>query len=328
MASRLLRSTDTGAPTLSTTPGSLNNVLKKVLVEGYGATAPLGWSLEFENIPSNEIVVRPGAGVRPFFRIMNNGNDARYNRAQVYMYQTMSDYNVGLLQSPEYGVTHPPSIKIRWNNTNSTDVLPWVVIGDAYGFYIIVKYGSVDYIDTVGNHHLWAAHYFGDYIPYDFTNVWNSCSIGHAYGTDGSDGYFITTAALNVQREWYQVFLRDIDKNVGYVTGSMFTPETYRFGNCMANADGTGISPIAGRMIGGNTLVQTGKGILGVMPGLINPYYVAPALTVDERKEFYVLDSGTKAFVFSDKYTSNDWNDSTHAQKIMILIGEGFRRAI
>ena len=46
---RLLSYTDTGAPQLQGTVGSLAAVLKAALVDGYGSVAPLGWTLEYSS---------------------------------------------------------------------------------------------------------------------------------------------------------------------------------------------------------------------------------------------------------------------------------------
>lgn len=46
---RTLRSTDTDAPQLSATIGSLKTVLKACLITGYGSTASLGWTMPFED---------------------------------------------------------------------------------------------------------------------------------------------------------------------------------------------------------------------------------------------------------------------------------------
>lgn len=46
------RSTDTGAPQLTNTAGSLKTVLKACLVEGYGSQASLGWEMKAEDTTS------------------------------------------------------------------------------------------------------------------------------------------------------------------------------------------------------------------------------------------------------------------------------------
>ena len=43
------RSTDTNAPQLTKTAGSLKTVLKACLVEGYGSQPALGWDMPYEN---------------------------------------------------------------------------------------------------------------------------------------------------------------------------------------------------------------------------------------------------------------------------------------
>lgn len=53
------RYTDPGAPQITNgTPSEWINVLKKVLVEGYGSKAALGWTLEFENAGAFKVAFR------------------------------------------------------------------------------------------------------------------------------------------------------------------------------------------------------------------------------------------------------------------------------
>ena len=53
------RYTDPGAPQVNNgTPSEWINVLKKVLVEGYGTKVGLGWTVEFENAAAFKIAFR------------------------------------------------------------------------------------------------------------------------------------------------------------------------------------------------------------------------------------------------------------------------------
>ena len=49
---------DTGAPSLAPGNGNLQDLLKAVLVDGYGSYDPLGWSMEYDDTLNDVRVFR------------------------------------------------------------------------------------------------------------------------------------------------------------------------------------------------------------------------------------------------------------------------------
>ena len=62
MATRTYRSTDASAPVMEYSAGSLIDVLKACLVDGYGAMPPAGWSYTTIDAPTNRAAFTQGAG--------------------------------------------------------------------------------------------------------------------------------------------------------------------------------------------------------------------------------------------------------------------------
>ena len=55
---KIFKSSDTGAPLLTSSAGGMNAILKACLVNGFGAKEPIGWDLVFEEQSSNKLVLR------------------------------------------------------------------------------------------------------------------------------------------------------------------------------------------------------------------------------------------------------------------------------
>lgn len=123
------RSTDAGAPQLVTgKPSSWINILKKVLVEGYGDKSPLGWTVEFEDTGTRSIVFRNsltngGSGCYVKFYSVG-GSDNNYTTLGIKVAQSFTDINTFIKGLGARGL-NPHS---NYNN--------WVIIGTSRGFYI------------------------------------------------------------------------------------------------------------------------------------------------------------------------------------------------
>lgn len=93
MASREYASTDASAPTCTGEVGSLNNLLNKVLVTGYGTQPAAGWTKPYET--SNIAVFMTGDG-QACLQVNDAGPGVgTYKEARVRGYEAMSAYNTG-----------------------------------------------------------------------------------------------------------------------------------------------------------------------------------------------------------------------------------------
>jgi hypothetical protein len=203
------RSTDVGAPQLiNGKPSSWINILKKVLVDGYGDKAPLGWTLEFEDTSVFSVAFRNSladSGSGCFAKFYSTTNvDGNYAVLGMNCCQSMSDINT--LIKP---------VGARGISTNSS-VPHWQIIGTSRGFYIscestIIKMGSpgggnVEHQcyfigdfessvigDTSPYTIVSGTNGAGDVISSNGLNFYTNYMYSNVYATDGSSGSVFCT---------------------------------------------------------------------------------------------------------------------------------------
>lgn len=118
---------DAGAPQISIANYlDFVNVLKKCLVDGYGAKAPLGWTVEYEDAVNNKIVFRNST-------INGSGGYVQFwyvNSNTIYMQSATHMTGIDLFVNEGY----VNSINLASNFNNAK----WIVIGTDTAFYIEV----------------------------------------------------------------------------------------------------------------------------------------------------------------------------------------------
>ncbi|MCB2381288.1 hypothetical protein KV201_03735 [Shewanella sp. SR1] len=122
---------DAGAPQLTgRTPAEFVNVLKKVLVDGYGVKAGLGWSVAFEDTILNKIAFRnstvDGSGGYVQFWCPE-GTNATNSRFSYRSAQGMSGLDNFIKPCPLGNI---------WAGGTPVGVQRWMVIGTVAGFYL------------------------------------------------------------------------------------------------------------------------------------------------------------------------------------------------
>ncbi|MGI2021726.1 hypothetical protein [Shewanella glacialipiscicola] len=150
------RHTDAGAPQLTSgTPSQWIDILKKVLVDGYGSKLPLGWTLEFENAGQYKVAFRNkiadgGTGGYVQFWSSTGGNPAD---ASMNFQCAQSMTALDTFTRPGYG-----------RQINSASWLRgWEIIGTSRGFYLSIYQTNVT---TVGFTDTGSKVYFiGDIAP-------------------------------------------------------------------------------------------------------------------------------------------------------------------
>lgn len=152
MAVTVYRSTDTSAPVLSGTVGTLINLLDKCLVAGYGSQVAAGWTKPFTG--TNTAVFRMGGGNQFYIDVLDNGPGTGAAReARVRGYETMTAVSTGTGPFPTVAQVTNGDV-IRKSLTADATARVWTLIADDRTFYLFVLTG-----DTAG---LWLCYSFGD----------------------------------------------------------------------------------------------------------------------------------------------------------------------
>lgn len=73
MAVTKYMSSDSGAPIMNGTQGSLVNVLDAILVNGYGSKSPAGWTKPFSGTSKAVYRNSPLTGTGTYYRVYDNG---------------------------------------------------------------------------------------------------------------------------------------------------------------------------------------------------------------------------------------------------------------
>lgn len=201
MAPRIYSSEDPGAPALTGQAGSLADLLRAVLVTGYGSGAAaregLGWTIEYYD--GQVIVFRnsPVFGTGSFIRVDDRGAIGSARQATLRGYSDMDAADSGT--NPFPATSHPNGSVFAKSSTLDSSSRPWIIIGTPVGIYYMPEpvpgYGRVPY-------------YFGDFDSalspdpggcmvagspvtsnwpgspsFNFTNLFNGSGVmGHAAG--------------------------------------------------------------------------------------------------------------------------------------------------
>lgn len=128
--SRRYLSSDGNAPVLNGISGSLVNVLKKCLVEGYGTKQAAGWEMPFANVGETVACFRSATpdGTNFFLQVTNAGA-----AASCFGYESMTSESAGVNRFGS-GLSLPTS------QTADATARPWVLIAtDKYVYFFSYK---------------------------------------------------------------------------------------------------------------------------------------------------------------------------------------------
>lgn len=328
--SRIFKSTDASAPQFQLASGQFKDVLKAVLVNGYGSTPSLGWTLEYE--VGNVAVFRMKGGTRYYLRLDDTTISTEY-ATSISGFKTMDTINTGTERVPAIGI-NPPAFRKR---NGGSDNIPWIIIGDDAGIIILhkAKYAG-NPTDVLTN--VWTPCYFGDYIPFDIKNKWNFCLLStydvsggvagiHKHVPTNSIGHFI-------QRD------HSFTKGAQYCGVSTYNASAY-FGNGQATL--TGGLGLSGCMVGGTlytlpvflyqnmlgTNTNSSTCLLGALPGIREP------IMTDGESKTYIPFANTMDVTFNGPDYSQllayvdcaglyvVWYQQS--SKLVFRIGKGFR---
>ncbi len=141
-------STDPGAPALTGQAGSLINVLRAVLVTGYGtgpnAKAGLGWTEEFTGV--NKAVFRNSLLLGTGYRLRVDDSNAQF--AWLRGHSTMSDIDTGADPTPTVAELASGSL---WAKSITSDGVSraWWAIGTEKFFYLFLDFNGAGLAEAV-----------------------------------------------------------------------------------------------------------------------------------------------------------------------------------
>ena len=137
MGVRIFSNEDEGAPVLKDQPGSLINILKACLIDGYGSATPTSPHGSWE-------VITDSTGRKGAFRSTDpdaNGfwfyiDDNANNTADVGMAEVFTGFDASDVPKTDTTWMLQPQTN-AWQKTESPDISPWKVIADERFFYWI-----------------------------------------------------------------------------------------------------------------------------------------------------------------------------------------------
>lgn len=167
---RIYRSTDTGAPTLTGEVGSMYALLRACLVgtsgiaygTGPNEKAAAGWSVAYSDPSGNKIALQNSVaegGTGMVLRIDDNGSgSAGAREALCAVYSSMSDIDTGNDRTPASAVVSVGSVWRKSNTLNGT-ARAWTIVADELTVYVCL------HDDGAGTPGTYAAGDFDSEVP-------------------------------------------------------------------------------------------------------------------------------------------------------------------
>lgn len=256
---------DAGAPVVFPADGSLLDMLKAVLVTGFGEFPGLGWTLEFEQSKS-KLVLR-NKGTEMFVRFEH---DATQRTAYVKAYESMMDIDHGIFVCPDpTKETAGRSFQLRsgYASCPTGVAVPWMVLGDDKGVWIGLNLLYIQYGAGTVASGCWKFVYIGDYIPYDPANTtYNFCLLQDAAANIYQTGSWLLSTFINTSSHYHVMRLPNRTSGAvvaGLSSGSQYTANGLGYGENVSVASDkmqhTSIPEI-----------HSGGILLGRIPGLKN----------------------------------------------------------
>jgi len=139
---KVYRWDDANAPVLNGLSGTLVNLLKKCLVDGYDIATPAGWTLEFEDQTTNKAVFRPNpsSGNGHFLLVSDNANA----NATATGYELMTAIDTGTGKFP---ATDQYWVK---SGANTSATRRWLCAATDTFFYLCVYHQTASNEEPVG----------------------------------------------------------------------------------------------------------------------------------------------------------------------------------
>lgn len=185
---------DDGAPQLTNgKPSEIINVLKKVLVEGYGVKAPLGWSMPFEDSVNFKAAFKNNTadgGSGGYALIYSNtGLDSNAAAMRIRSSKAMSAIDTslgdGFTQAFQFGA-----------GSGADKVSKWYIIGNSKAFYLI---GGFEGRGLDGGSYYTPSIFVGDFLSAIPADAGRFIALAaHSYADFTSASYQATLSALHL----------------------------------------------------------------------------------------------------------------------------------
>lgn len=193
MTVTVYRHTDSGAPVLNATAGSLVALLDAVLVNGYGAKSPLGWTKPFTG--TNGASFKQPAGTTNGFYLNvddNNPNTDAFKTARMTGYESMSAFNTGTAPFPAVAQL---ATAVQWpkqNEASTATPVNWTIVGTNKFFFFWVRILSTHVAAPGGD--MGRLVGFGDILSYKVPDAYATLITGYS----GSGSAVITTTLAHL----------------------------------------------------------------------------------------------------------------------------------
>jgi hypothetical protein len=252
MTVQIYRSTDSGAPVLNGTAGSLIAVLDHCLVSG------LSWTKTV--LGTNQAAYKQPSGSNGFSIQVDDTAGAT---AAITAYETITAFNTG---TNEF---HPTAgrIQLAKNPYSATPPIPWRLISNINLFHLIVDwYGSNTFTDLLT---------FGDIISYSSAaDIYNTVLCGTpayssslSWASQLSNSYVSAAAYASVARSYDQTSL----------SPAVSTPVHYEIAATGAGANGLPYPNCDGTLhLSPIWLAETAHSYRGLIPGIWAPCHQTP----------------------------------------------------
>lgn len=289
MTVRMYTSDDAGAPQMylnsTGTRGDFVAILKAVLVNGYGASTPAGWTMPYEDAPNNVAVFKNSAvgdGTGTYYRF---DDDLSYQYYRARAYQSMTGVDTGLNAFPAVG-DYATGL-LGFKRSSATIGGQWKIFACERGAYIFVGHypAAGGFGPNLSSQGCWDCFFIGDINSYINGDPYCGSIFGRrrtSWDFDATDYMFVlsTTPVALGQGTGRYMAADHLGYNEGiqaylYDNGALNAGSAYPGGAAIASAM-EWPDPITGRTYHEKFYLGHDKGIRGELPGAMYPFGYYP----------------------------------------------------
>jgi len=253
------KSSDTSAPTLSGTTGSLVALLDACLVNGYGSKSAAGWTKAFSATNKGSYLGSAGH----YLDVDDSGAGSGVAKeANVRGYEAMTAVATGTGPFPTTSQAASPGLYVRKSATADATSRGWVLIADGTTFHFFALTG-----DGPG---FYAGFSFGRFYSFKTGDTYRSCIFAHtATGSATSTGPEITALQTSITGTTSGLYAPRIAAG----TGTSTNQGLLGFSTSVLSSPGTGPNPTDGNVYISRLFVADGGSGDGGLRGYLRGIY-------------------------------------------------------